>query len=126
MSVIRFAFATGEFKKYGMAQSAKSCATVGELREELKGVPDETRIVAYHQGDVAAITGFHKTVGERFSAVTGSFVRMALLQNAIIKSMTVGQLRAELLLLPKDYVVTCIQDGLSAPVYGFHKVCRTE
>lgn len=126
MSVIRFAFATGEFKQYGMAQSARSCATVGELREELKGVPDETRIVLYHQGEVAPVLGFKKTIGERFSAVAGNFVRMALLQSAVIQSMTVGQLRAELLLLPKDYVVTSIKDGLSAPVYGFQKVCKTE
>lgn len=125
MGVIRFAFTAGEYANYEGQLHTKNCATIGELREEIKNLPDETRIVIYHQGTVARAEGFRRDFPERFRIVAGKYLRIGCIQAVESESMTIGDLRRHIALLPKDCIVTATDGKLSAPVYGFQKVCST-
>ena len=123
MGVIRFAFSAGDYKNYAGQLHTTHCATIGELREEIKNIPDETRIVIYHQGEVARVEGFRADFPEKLRICAGEYTRLAGIQAAAQQSMTVGQLRRHIALLPKDCIITATDGKLSAPVYGFQKVC---
>lgn len=123
MGVLRFAFSAGDYASFAGQLRTSHCATIGELREELKNIPDETRIVLYRHGEVARIDGFRSDFPDRFSICSGEYMRVALMQAAESQSMTVGQLRRHIALLPKSCIITATNGQLSAPVYGFQKVC---
>lgn len=107
--------------RFGCKAAMNHSITVRELRIALKGLPDESRLVAFREGKAATISAVRQSDGDKFGVIPGSFMVTGLAK-ARFESLTVAQMKEEIKDLPEELPVMAIKDGIPAAVYGVSRI----
>lgn len=124
LTVYRLALIVGGMDGSGIRNKRAASLTVGDLRKELEGLPEELRVIAAHRAKSASLEEI-RHFGEDLKIRPGNYSASGA-QNAAVKSVTAGELLEALRGLPDEGRVIAGIGTENAAVYGIQKLTRPE
>lgn len=124
LTVYRLALIVGVMDGSGIRNKRAVSLTVGELRKELEGLPEELRVIAARRAESASLEEI-RHFGEDLKIRPGNYSASGA-QKAAVNSVTAGELLEALRGLPDEGRVIAGNGTELAAVYSIQKMTRPE